>query len=89
LITIKLLGGAKKAVGKSYVSLDRSSASIAEILKLLKERAVEPKILEPSNILVTLNGADSAMLRGDDTTVKTGDIVTIVTVVHGGNNNEL
>ena len=89
MITIKLLGGAKKAVGQSSVSLDRPSASIAEILKLLKDRAVQPKILDPSNILVTLNGADSAMLRGDDTTVKTGDIVTIVTVVHGGNDNKL
>ena len=89
MITIQLLGGAKKAVGQSYVSLNRSSASIAEILKLLKDRAVQPKILDPSNILVTLNGADSAMLRGDDTTVKTGDIVTIVTVVHGGNDNKL
>ena len=89
MITIQLLGGAKKAVGQSSVSLDRSSASIAEILKLLKDRAVQPKILDPSNILVTLNGADSAMLRGDDTTVKTGDIVTIVTVVHGGNDNKL
>lgn len=89
MITIQLLGGAKKAVGQSCVSLDRSSASIAEILKLLKDRAVQPKILDPSNILVTLNGADSAMLRGDDTTVKTGDIVTIVTIVHGGNDNKL
>lgn len=89
MITIQLLGGAKKAVGQSCVILDRSSASIAEILKLLKDRAVQPKILDPSNILVTLNGADSAMLRGDDTTVKTGDIVTIVTIVHGGNDNKL
>ena len=89
MITIKLLGGAKKAIGQSYVSLDRSFTSIAEILKLLKDKAVQPKILDPSNILVTLNGADSAMLRGDDTTVKSGDIVTIVTVVHGGNDNKL
>jgi molybdopterin synthase sulfur carrier subunit len=84
LITIKLLGGAKKAVGQSDIILDRPLASIAEILKFLKENAVQSKILDPNNILIAINGADSAMLYGDDTIVKTGDTVTIVTIVHGG-----
>jgi molybdopterin converting factor small subunit len=84
LITIKLLGGAKKAVGQSRVILDRPFASIAEILKFLKENAVQSKILDPNNILIAINGADSTMLYGDDAIVKAGDTVTIVTVVHGG-----
>lgn len=84
MITIKLLGGAKKAVGQSDIILDRPLASIAEILKFLKEKAVQSKILDPNNIIIAINGADSAMLYGDDTIVKTGDTVTIVTIVHGG-----
>ena len=84
MITIKLLGGAKKAVGQSYVILDRPFASIAEILKFLKENAVQSKILDPNNILIAINGVESTMLCGDDAIVKTGDTVTIVTVVHGG-----
>ena len=35
MITIRLLGGAKKAVGKSAVNLDRPSASVSEILDFL------------------------------------------------------
>lgn len=84
MITIKLLGGAKKAVGQSDVILDRPLASITEILKFLKEKAVQSKILDPNNIMIAINGADSAMFYGVDTIVKTGDTVTIVTVVHGG-----
>ena len=86
MITIKLLGGAKKAVGKSYLILDKPFASITEILKFLEQNAIEPKILDPHNILIAINGADSAMLGGNDTIIKTGDTVTIVTVVHGGYN---
>lgn len=84
MITVKLLGGAKKAVGQSHVILDRPFASIAEILKFLKENAVQSKILDPNNILIAINGVESTMLCGDDAIVKAGDTVTIVTVVHGG-----
>jgi sulfur-carrier protein len=84
LITIKLLGGAKKAVGRSYITFNKPFASISEILTFLRENAVESKILNPNNILITINGADSALLSGNDTLVNTGDVVTIVTVVHGG-----
>ena len=89
MITIKLLGGAKKAVGKSCIIFDKPFASISEILTFLKENAVESKILNPNNILITINGADSSLLSGNDTLVKTGDMVTIVTVVHGGCNKVL
>jgi molybdopterin converting factor small subunit len=34
--------------------------------------------------MIAINGADSAMFYGVDTIVKTGDTVTIVTIVHGG-----
>jgi molybdopterin synthase sulfur carrier subunit len=84
LITIKLLGGAKKAAGRSCITFNKPLASISEILTFLRENAVESKILNPNNILIAINGADSALLSGNDTLVKTGDIVTIVTVVHGG-----
>ena len=84
MITIKLLGGAKKAAGRSCITFNKPLASISEILAFLRENAVESKILNPNNILIAINGADSALLSGNDTLVKTGDIVTIVTVVHGG-----
>lgn len=84
MIDINLLGGVKKAVGRSTLVLDRHVASISEILKFLKDNVGESKNLDADNILVTINGADSSMLSRDENIVKTGDTVTIVTIVHGG-----
>jgi sulfur-carrier protein len=71
-------------VGRSTLVLDRQVASISEILKFLKDNVGESKNLDADNILVTINGADSSMLSRDENIVKTGDTVTIVTIVHGG-----
>src|ERR687891_209674 len=84
MITIRLLGGAKKAVGKSAVDLDRPYASVSDILDFLTAISAEPRLLQRSNLIITLNDVDSASLRGHDTMVKSGDKVTVVTVVHGG-----
>jgi sulfur-carrier protein len=84
MIAIRLLGGAKKAVGKPAVDLDWPSASVSEILDFLTTISAEPHLLQRCNLIIALNGVDSASLQGDKTMVKGGDKVTIVTVVHGG-----
>jgi len=85
MITIRLLGGAKKAVGgQASLELERSNASVLEILQFLERMAVEPKLLRRENLIVAINGADSSALSGKDPVAKSGDVVTIVTVVHGG-----
>ncbi len=84
MITIRLLGGARKAIGQPAVNLDRSSASISDILDFLTTISKVPHLLQRNNLIVTLNGIDSASLQGHDTLARTGDTVTIVTVVHGG-----
>lgn len=84
MIKIKLLGGAKKAVGKSAIDMERSSASIAEILKFLQGVSIRPQILHAENLIVAINGVDSGALQGLATQVESDDAVTIVTVVHGG-----
>lgn len=84
MISIRLLGGAKKAVGKPAVNLDRPYASVSDILDFLTTISAEPRLLQRSNLIITLNDVDSASLHGHNTMVKSGDKVTIVTVVHGG-----
>jgi molybdopterin synthase sulfur carrier subunit len=84
MITIRLLGGAKKAVGKPAVNLDRPYALVSDILDFLTTISAEPRLLQRSNLIITLNDVDSASLHGHNTMVKSGDTVTIVTVVHGG-----
>ena len=84
MITIRLLGGVKKAVGKPAVNLDRPSASVSDILDFLTTISAEPRLLHRKNLIITLNDVDSASLQGHNTIVKSGDTVKIVTVVHGG-----
>jgi tRNA threonylcarbamoyladenosine modification (KEOPS) complex Cgi121 subunit/molybdopterin converting factor small subunit len=84
MIAIRLLGGAKKAVGKPAVDLDRPSASVAEILQFLSSISTDARLLQPNNLIVAVNGVDSAALQGQQTLAKSGDTVTVVTVVHGG-----
>ncbi len=84
MIQIRLLGGAKKAVGRPLVELDRDSAPVSEILQFLQAIAPEPRLLQPGNLIVAVNGVDSAAVAGLDTVAKGGDEVTVVTVVHGG-----
>ena len=89
LINIKLLGGIKKAAGRSSLVLDKHIASISEVLTFLKDNVNDPRILDADNIFVTINGADSSMLSKDEDTLKTGDSVAIVTIVHGGWHNKI
>jgi tRNA threonylcarbamoyladenosine modification (KEOPS) complex Cgi121 subunit/molybdopterin converting factor small subunit len=89
MITIRLLGGAKKAVGKPAVDFDRPSASVAEILQFLTGISSDARLLQPNNLIIAVNGVDSAALQGQGTVAKRGDTVTVVTVVHGGANYDL
>ena len=82
MITIRLLGGAKKAIGRPTVDLDRSSVSVTEILQYLRSIAVDAHFLQPSNLIVAINGVDSSALQ--QSIAAEGDTVTVVTVVHGG-----
>lgn len=84
MIAIRLLGGVKKAVGKPAVDFDKPSASVAEILQFLSGISNDSRLLQPNNLIIAVNGIDSAALQGQQTLAKSGDIVTIVTVVHGG-----
>jgi sulfur-carrier protein len=84
LISISLLGGARKALARAEISIDRSEASVKDILAFLKMNATEKSILDSVNLLIVVNGKDTSVLEGYDTVVRTGDSVKIVTIVHGG-----
>ena len=81
---MKLLGGVKFAVGKNSVVIDKSQSTVKEIIEELKNEALEPKILNEKNLMVSVNGIDSSVTGGKETIIKTGDVITIVTIIHGG-----
>jgi len=84
MIKLELLGGVKKAVGRSSVILEETRLPIYEILMLLRRNVKEPGVLTLNNILIAVNGVEYSSLDGTDTVVESGDTVTIVTVAHGG-----
>jgi sulfur-carrier protein len=84
LITLKLLGGVKFAMGKTSMVINKSQATVKEIIDELKNESRHTKILNEQNLIITVNGVDSSITGGKDTVIKSGDILTIVTIIHGG-----
>jgi molybdopterin converting factor small subunit len=84
MIKIRLLGGAKKAVGSPSLEFDRPQATVSDVLAYLQNMSKEPRLLQPGNLIVAVNGVDSQAISGPGTQIKDGDTVTVVTVVHGG-----
>jgi sulfur-carrier protein len=84
LITLKLLGGVKFAMGKTSMVINKSQATVKEIIEELKNESRHTKILNEQNLIITVNGVDSSVTGGKETVIKSGDILTIVTIIHGG-----
>lgn len=84
MITLKLLGGVKFAMGKTSLLIDKSQSTVKEIIEELKNQSINTKILNEQNLIITVNGVDSSVTGGKETVIKSGDILTIVTIIHGG-----
>lgn len=85
MITIKLLGGAKKSFGKDLMELEFDNVTISKLLEYLLSVKPENTLdLDTKNILIAVNGADSSALQGHDTILHSGDVVSIIPVIHGG-----
>ncbi|MGQ0771480.1 MAG: KEOPS complex subunit Cgi121 [Nitrososphaerota archaeon] len=85
MITIKLLGGAKKSFGTDHVTAELDNGTIKNLLDHLV--SIKPKNtleLDTKNILVAINGVDSSALQGHDTILHPGDVVSIIPIIHGG-----
>jgi tRNA threonylcarbamoyladenosine modification (KEOPS) complex Cgi121 subunit/molybdopterin converting factor small subunit len=83
LITVKLLGGAKKSFGTDLISADLDNLTIQDLLTYLL--SVKPKsTLDTKNILVAVNGVDSSALDGKNTIVHSDDVISIIPIIHGG-----
>ena len=71
-------------MGKTSMVINKSQATIKEIIEELKNESRHTKILNEQNLIITVNGVDSSITGGKKTVIKSGDILTIVTIIHGG-----
>lgn len=87
MITVKFLGGAKKSFSKELLEIDNQTNSIEELLDyLIKNKPKNDYPLDVNNLLVAVNGVDSSAIDGKNTKLKSGDIVSIIPIIHGGSN---
>ena len=84
MITLKLLGGVKHAIGNNSIIIDKSLSTLQDIIDELQKRSNDKRIVNEKNLLISVNGVESSVIGGKNAIIKTGDIVTVVTVVHGG-----
>lgn len=85
MITIKLLGGAKKTFATDKLEFVKDNSTISELLDFLQTQI--PKntpSLDIKNMIVAVNGVDSSALDGFATKIKDGDTISIIPVIHGG-----
>lgn len=84
MITIKLMGGARRALGKDRIEIEGSGMSLLDLLQMLREISKESPIFSTANILLAVNGIESSALGGLQARLRDGDVVSVVPVVHGG-----
>jgi sulfur-carrier protein len=71
-------------MGKTSMVINKSQVTVKEIIEELKNESRHTKILNEQNLIITVNGVDSSITGGKETVIKSGDILTIVTIIHGG-----
>ncbi|MEK0347316.1 MAG: KEOPS complex subunit Cgi121 [Nitrosopumilus sp.] len=90
MITVKLVGGAKKSFSTEQLHIDKSNISNQELLDLmLRLKSADIPVLASGNIFIAINGPDSSAMEGKSTIIKNNDLVSIIPVIHGGSSKKL
>jgi molybdopterin converting factor small subunit len=83
LITLKLLGSIKKYCGKESIIVNENEIMLSKIFSILCENMTNSRHVDTENLLVLINGVDMSISENGQK-IKSGDIVTIANLVHGG-----
>lgn len=83
MITLKLLGSIKKYCGKESIVIHEKEIKLSNVFSILHNNTPNSKRIDTENLLILINGVDLS-ISGDGQKIKSGDIVTIANLVHGG-----
>jgi hypothetical protein len=83
LITLRLLGSIKKFCGKDTIIINEKEIMISNIFSILNQDIDNSNFIDEENLLILINGVDLSIC-GVDQKIKSGDIVTIANLIHGG-----
>ena len=90
LITVKLMGGAKKSFSTDKIVLEKNTFTINELISHLMD--IKPKDtleFDTNNLLIAVNGIDSSALQGYDTKLNSDDEISIIPIIHGGSSHRI
>lgn len=83
MITLKLLGSIKKYCGKESIIVHEKEIVLSNIYSILYHNMSNSKHIDTENLLILINGVDLSISENGKK-IKSGDIVTIANLVHGG-----
>jgi len=81
---VDLLGGIKKLIGTHQIMINSNELSVDKLLSYLEKNYTLQNKIKKNELMVAVNGVESSLLGGGKAKVISGDVVTILTVVHGG-----
>ena len=85
MISINLLGSIKKLIGHSNLQINEEElANVKGIISYLENNYYSNNKINENEILVAINGIESSLLGGHNAKISSGDVVTILSIVHGG-----
>jgi tRNA threonylcarbamoyladenosine modification (KEOPS) complex Cgi121 subunit/molybdopterin converting factor small subunit len=89
LIIVKFLGIAKKSFNIDKITINKDHLTIQKLLdSLLEKKPENTPDLDFNNLLVAVNGIDSSAIDGKQTKLKSGDVVSLIPIIHGGSNRQ-
>lgn len=92
-ITLKFVGAFRNFSKKSKIAIQTGKTlTLRELIKRvvgesprLEQALIDPELKDPRpNTLIIVNGKEISVLNGLETTLKDGDEVVFVPVLHGG-----
>lgn len=83
MITLKLLGSIKKYCGKESIIVNEKEIMLSNIFSILCKNMTNSRHIDTENLLILINGVDLS-ISDNGQKIRSGDIVTIANLVHGG-----
>jgi len=83
--TIKMIGNMSILCNTSEFSIDASGLTIRELFRKINNKFnLNDSTFLNENFLIAINNAEISVLNGKDSIISSGDIISIISVSHGG-----
>ncbi|MDA0756226.1 MAG: KEOPS complex subunit Cgi121 [Crenarchaeota archaeon] len=85
MLTVNFIGGARKSFQTDSIEITQNIDTISEMIShLILQKPENTPDFNGKNLLIAVNGVDSSALSGNNTQLKSGDVINIIPIIHGG-----